>query len=203
MVVTTHKRYTPAEYLQQEEQAEFKSELIDGEIIPVAGASANHNRLSLNFCRLFPLESQGQSYEVFMSDMRLWLPQFENYTYPDVIVVSNAPQFTDSQQIALTNPRLIVEVLSTSTKGYDKSEKFRFYRSIPEFAEYILVDQTEYRVEQYTKVEPHQWLLTEWSGEEAVVQLKSVAVKIPLKDLYKRVVFASASQSDREPTTTS
>jgi Uma2 family endonuclease len=198
MIVATIKRYTPAEYLEREDQAEVKSEFIEGDIIPVAGASANHNRIAVNFCRLFPLEIQGQSYEVFMSDMRLWLPLHESYTYPDVMVISGEPQFTDNKQMALTNPCLIVEVLSDSTEGYDKSAKFRLYRSIPEFEEYILVDQTAYRVEQFTKVDSHQWLLTEWVGEDTVLRLKSVAVEIALKDLYKRVLFVSSS-SEHQP----
>ncbi|MGB3559546.1 MAG: Uma2 family endonuclease [Geitlerinemataceae cyanobacterium] len=198
MIVAAIKQYTPAEYLEREEQADVKSEFIEGDIIPVAGASANHNRIAVNFCRLFPLEIQGQSYEVFMSDMRLWLPLHESYTYPDVMVISGDPQFTDNKQTALTNPCLIVEVLSDSTEGYDKSAKFRLYRSIPEFEEYLLVDQTAYRVEQFTKVESHQWLLTEWIGEDAILRLKSVEIEIALKDLYKRVAFVSPS-SEPQP----
>ena len=186
-VVSAVKRYTPAEYLRREEQADSKRELIEGDIIPVAGASANHNRLALNFCRLFPVEVQGRSYEAFMSDMRLWLSRHENYTYPDVMVVAGEPQFADSKQTALINPCLIVEILSDSTGGYDKSAKFRLYRSVPEFAECVLVDQSEYRVEQYTKVENRQWLRTEWVGKDAVLQLQSVAVEIALKNLYKHV----------------
>ena len=190
MVIATAKRYTPAEYLAQEEQATVKSELIEGDIIPLAGASANHNRLTVNLCRLLPLEVAGQRYEIFMGDMRLWLPLHESYTYPDVLAVAATPQFTDDRQTALTNPCLIVEILSSSTAGYDKSAKFQLYRSIPEFQEYILVDQTAYRVEQFTKIKSHQWLMTEWLGEEAVVPLKSVPVEILLKDLYQRVAFA-------------
>ena len=189
MVITAVKRYTPAEYLAQEEQAEVKSELIEGEIIPMAGASANHNRISVNFCRLLPLAVEGQTYEIFMSDMRLWLPQYESYTYPDVMAVAAAPQFTDAKQTALTNPCLIVEVLSPSTERYDKAAKFQLYRSLPDLQEYVLVDQAAYRVDQYTKIESHQWLLTEWLGEDAVVPLKSVPVEVALKDLYKRVEF--------------
>lgn len=190
MVMTTATRYTPAEYLAEEEQATVKHELIEGDMIPMAGASANHNRLTVNLCRLLPLEVAGQCYEVFMSDMRLWLPLHESYTYPDVMAVAAAPQFTDAKQTALTNPCLIVEILSASTEQYDKSAQFRLYRSLPSLQEYVLVDQRAYRVEQYTRVEPHQWLLTEWMGEEAVVPLKSVPVEVALKDVYQRVTFA-------------
>lgn len=189
MIATKVKRYTPAEYLSQEEQATVKSELIEGEIFPMAGASANHNRLTINLCRLLPLEVAGQHYEMFMSDLRLWLPLYESYTYPDVMAVAGVPEFTNDKQTALTNPCLIVEVLSPSTERYDKAAKFELYRSIAELQEYVLVDQSGYRVNQYTKVKQHQWLLTEWMGKDAVVPLQSVPVEVALQDLYKRVVF--------------
>jgi Uma2 family endonuclease len=99
-----------------------------------------------------------------------------------------------SKQTALTNPCLIVEISSGSTVEYDRSDKFRLYRSIPEFQEYILVDQTAHRVEQFTKVDHHQWLLTEWIGEDAILPLKSVVVEIALKNLYERVLFTSFSE---------
>ena len=189
MVVAQTKRYTPAEYLEREEQADTKSELIQGDIIEMAGASANHNRITVNFCRLFPLDTGDQQYEIFTGDMRVWLPTYDSYTYPDVLAVAAIPQFTDAKQTALTNPCLIVEVLSVSTERYDKTDKFRMYRSIPEFEEYILIDQTAYRVEQYTKVEPNQWLLREIVGKDKELELKSVKAKMALTDLYKRVKF--------------
>ncbi|NET30395.1 MAG: Uma2 family endonuclease [Cyanothece sp. SIO1E1] len=189
MVVTTSKRYTPAEYLVQEAQATVKSELIQGEIIPMAGGSANHNRLTGKLHARLLLALEDLDYAVFMSDMWLWLPLHESYAYPDVMAVAATPQFTDDKQTALTNPCLIGEILSPSTERYDKSAKFKLYRSLPTLQEYVLVDQTAYRVEQHTKVERHQWLLTEWIGADAMVPLKSVPVEVTLKDLYKRVVF--------------
>ena len=189
MVVAQAKRYTPAEYLEREEQAETKSELIQGAIIEMAGASANHNRLAVNFCRLFPLDSGDRHYEVFMGDMRLWLPAYDSYVYPDVLAVVDTPQFTDEKQTALINPCLIVEILSTSTKAYDKTDKFRLYRSLPTVEEYILIDQTVYRVEQYTKVGQNQWLMTEVLGNDGVLVLQSVKAEIKLADLYRRVKF--------------
>jgi Uma2 family endonuclease len=193
MVVATVKQFTPTEYLEREEWAEFKSELIVGDIIPVAGASANHNILTGKFHARLLLALEDLNYSVFMNDMRLWLPVHNSYTYPDAIVIAGEPKFTDDKRTALTNPCLIVEVLSNSTLEYDRTDKFRLYRSITEFEEYILVDQTAYRVEQFTKVDRHQWLLTEWIGDDAILSLKSVAVEIALKDLYKRVSFTSSS----------
>ena len=203
MVVAPAKRYTPAEYLEREEQADYKSELIEGEIIAMAGASANHNILTGKLYTRLLLALEDLDYSVFMSDMRLWLPQHESYLYPDVMVVAGEPKFTDRKQTAVTNPCLIVEVLSSSTEQYDKSAKFQLYRSIPSLKEYLLLDQTAYRLEQFAKLakpmgeapmsQNPQWLLTEWSGAEAVVTLSSVPVEIGLADLYKRVNFQSKS----------
>ncbi|WP_026100738.1 Uma2 family endonuclease [Synechococcus sp. PCC 7336] len=194
MAIAIAKRYMPAEYLALEEKADFRSEFIEGHIIAMAGATANHNILAGKFYARLLLALEDLDYLVFMSDMRLWLPLYESYTYPDVMVVAGEPKFTDNQQTAITNPCLIVEVLSNSTGGYDKSAKFRLYRSIPEFEEYILIDQDALRVEQFTKVDDRQWLLTELMGEKAVLAIQSIAIEMSLKDLYKRVTFQETSE---------
>ena len=184
------KKYTAAEYLELENKAEFKSEFFDGEIVPMAGASANHNKIVLNLCRLLPLKINGQAYEVFMSDMRLWIPSKQHYTYPDVTVVKGEPIYVNDKQMMLTNPCLIIEVTSASTESYDKSNKFDFYRSIPEFEEYILVDQKSYKVTQWTKREDSRWLLADLHGVNTVLKLESIDFEISFQELYKRVIFA-------------
>lgn len=189
MVTAITKPIAVEEYLEQENRNIDKSEFIQGKIIKMAGASANHNRLTLNLSRILPLEVGDRNYEVFVSDMRLWLPAFESYVYPDVLLIEGEPNFTDSKQMAVTNPCFIAEVLSTSTEGFDKNQKFTLYRSIPQLQEYLLIDQLAYRVELYRKVGDRQWLLTEFMGEEAIVELQSVNVTIQLSDLYKRVQF--------------
>jgi Uma2 family endonuclease len=189
MVLATTKRYTVDEYLELEEKAEFKSEFVNGDIIPMAGASANHNKISLNFCRFFPLSIQEQEYEIFMSDIRLWMPDHKRYTYPDVVVVKGQPIFTDEKQTGITNPCLIIEILSNSTGEYDRENKFKLYRSIPSFQEYILVDQTGYGIEQYAKQADGKWILSDYVGEDAILKLESVNFEISLRDLYKRVTF--------------
>ncbi|MDB9312993.1 Uma2 family endonuclease [Spirulina sp. CS-785/01] len=190
MVALIHQSSSTVEdYLKQEEKAVEKSEFINGTIITMAGASANHNRLTLNLSRSLPLETGEQNYEIFVSDMRLWIAEFQSYVYPDVMVIQGEPEFTNAQQIAVTNPCLIAEVLSTSTAGFDKSQKFTLYRSIPQLQEYLLIDQTAYRVELYSRVGERQWLLTELIGEEAIAELNVVNLQIKLSDLYKRVKF--------------
>lgn len=189
MVVTLEKRHTIAEYLEREQQADYKSEFINGFIIPMAGATANHNILTGKFHARILLALEDLDYAIFMSDMRLWIPAYNLYTYPDVMVVEGQVNFTDNKQTALTNPCLMVEVLSNSTQGFDRATKFKYYRGISSFKEYILIDQNSYSVEQYVKQDSGKWLLTEYVGENSILSLESVNFEISLQDLYKRVVF--------------
>ncbi len=139
MVLQTEKRYyTPEEYLELEEKAESKSEYRDGEIISIVDITTNHNKIAGNFCRIFPLTVQNQAYDIYMADLRLWVPQYRVYTYPDVMVIKGKPIYEGTGKTTVTNPFLIVEVLSNSTKNYDKTDKFKYYRSIAELQEYIL-----------------------------------------------------------------
>ena len=195
MQIQTEKRYyTPEEYLTLEETAEYKSEYRDGEIVPMTGGTTNHNILAGNFYKRFPLRIQGQSYKTFIADVRLWIPLYPHYVYPDVMVVEGKPVYQGTGTTTITNPLLIVEVLSKSTKNYDKGEKFDGYRSIPEFREYILIDQSKYHVEQYAKTSETQCLFTEYDSENAVLNLACVELQFPLKELYEEVDFSEGEK---------
>jgi Uma2 family endonuclease len=183
------KTYTPAEYLELEDKAEFRSEYRDGEIVPMAGGTTNHNRISLNVATNLTFSLKGQNYEVYMSDVRLWIPQNRQYTYPDVILIQGEPTYLENTTSTVTNPRLIVEVLSKSTGNYDRSEKFDYYRSIPTLHEYILIDQSRYHVIQYVKANEQQWLMTNYNQAEGIVKLGSVDLALSLNDIYDRVNF--------------
>jgi Uma2 family endonuclease len=117
------------------------------------------------------------------------MPEYSRYDYPDVMVVAGEPVFVDQRQMEVTNPCLIVEVLSSSTQMYDHDNKFRQYRSIPSFQEYILVYQNSFEVDHYVKESEDRWVLTTHKGENAVIKLASMQLEIGLRDLYKRVRF--------------
>ncbi|MEB3182443.1 MAG: Uma2 family endonuclease [Nostocaceae cyanobacterium] len=190
MVLQTEKRYyTPEEYLELEEKAEHKSEYRNGEIIPMTGGTTNHNKIALNFCRRFPLTIQGQDYDIYIGDVRLWIPRYRLYTYPDVMVVKGNPVYEGSGKTTITNPLLIVEVLSKSTKDYDKTDKFKYYRSIPDFQEYIMIDQYSFAVEQFTKHTAGQWIFKEYEGEESILLLDSLDFQISCREIYARINF--------------
>jgi Uma2 family endonuclease len=188
------KVYTPAEYLELEEKAEFRSEYRDGEIVPMAGGTTKHNRISLNVASNLTFSLKGQSYEVYMSDVRLWIPPNRQYTYPDVMVIQGEPIYWENTTSTVTNPRLIMEVLSKSTGNYDRSEKFDYYRSIPTLQEYILIDQSCYHVLQYVKTSPTQWLLTDYNQAEGIVKFGSIDLALSLTDIYDRVNFAEIEE---------
>jgi len=190
MVIQTDKRYyTPEEYLELEEQAEYKSEYKDGEIIPMAGGTTNHNKIALNFCRKFPLTVQGQAYDIYINDVKLWIHHYRLYTYPDVMVVKGEPVYEGTNTTTITNPCLIVEVLSNSTKSFDRTDKFKYYRSIPEFQEYIMIDQYSFSIEKFTKETEGKWIFQEYEGQDATLVLGSINFQISFQDIYERVNF--------------
>jgi Uma2 family endonuclease len=195
MQVQTEKRlYTPEEYLALEEKAEYKSEYHDGEIVPMTGGTTDHNIIAGNVHTNLKLALRGQSYKVFFGDVRLWIPSYRRYVYPDVMVIQGKPVYDGTNKTTITNPLLIVEVLSKSTKNYDKSEKFDCYRSIPDFREYVLIDQSKYHVEQYAKTSENQWLFTEYDSENAVLTLAAVNVQIPFSQLYEEIDFSDIQE---------
>jgi Uma2 family endonuclease len=196
MQVTQKQHYTPEEYLALEERAEYKSEYIDGEIIPMAGGTANHNQLTLNFSTELNFAFKKQNYRVFMSDMRLWIPQHRIYTYPDVMIVAGEPEFFNNRTDMITNPQVIIEVLSKSTQEYDREGKFHVYRTIDTFAEYLLIDQTQIRVGQYSKTGKKHWSFSEYDEEDKVISLATVPFEISLQDLYNKISFEVVEQSD-------
>jgi Uma2 family endonuclease len=186
---TETKYYTPEEYLALEETSEDKNEYRQGEIIPMVGATTNHNQIAGNFYRRFPLTINNQDYYTYMETVRLWLSDYSIYTYPDVMVIKGQPLYQGNSQSNVINPLIIVEVLSNSTQAYDRGDKFKFYRSLPTFQEYILIEQSSYSVERYYKQKDDQWLIDFVTGENAVLQLVSVDWQISLQDLYQRVNF--------------
>jgi Uma2 family endonuclease len=188
------RSYTPAEYLELEEKALYKSEYRHGEIVPMSGGTTNHNRISLNVASNLIFSLKGQDYQVYMADVRLWIPPDRQYTYPDVMVIQGEPIYTEKNTTTVTNPRLIVEVLSKSTKNYDQGDKFTYYRSIPELQEYILIDQSRYHLMQYVKNDRGQWLLTDYTHSEAIVNLGSIDLSLTLADIYDRVNFAEIEE---------
>jgi Uma2 family endonuclease len=193
LVKTKPKFYTPDEYRQLEETAEFRNEYRDGEIVEMTGGTINHSQIIGNIYAFLKSALRGNNARPFMSDLRLWIPRYRRGTYPDVMVVKGELVCTPGRKDEMVNPVLIVEVLSKSTKDFDREDKFRFYRSIPEFREYVLVSQQEFLVQQYIKNESNQWLFQEYEGETATVSFTSIGVQMLMSDIYELVIFETAA----------
>ena len=192
MIVTTDKRtYSFEEYLEIEETADYKHEYQDGEIVPMTGGTTEHNKIAFNFASYlkFALKKKKQKHNIFIGDVKLWIPQYNQGTYPDVMVIDDEPIYYGTGKTTVTNPSLIVEVLSKSTQNYDQGDKFLYYRSISQFQEYILVNQSRHYVMQYNKTNKGKWLLSEYQGENAILSLVSVNFEITFDELYEGVIF--------------
>ena len=189
MQVPTKTYYSPEEYLELETAAESRSEYLNGQITPMAGGKPNHNQLAINLTSTINYSIRKKPYRVFMSDLRLWIPDCRLYTYPDVMVVATPLIFAENRQDTITNPIVIAEILSDSTEKYDRGDKFRMYRTIPSFQEYLLISQTAMQVEKFSKNEVNQWVLSEYEGKDAKINFNSFEFEIKLDELYDRVAL--------------
>jgi Uma2 family endonuclease len=188
MITTVERRYSLDEYRAIEEKAEGRNEYHDGEIVSMSGGSLNHSRISGNIFAFLKFLLRDTQFEPINSDLRLYIPQHNRGVYPDVMVFDGEPQLNDNRKDEVLNPILIVEVLSPSTADYDRQSKFRMYRSIPSFCEYLLVEQDEVFIEKYSKQE-QGWLLGDFNNLEKSIFLESVGVELPIKEIYRGVSF--------------
>ncbi|MFM5981097.1 MAG: Uma2 family endonuclease [Sphaerospermopsis kisseleviana] len=186
---TQTRTYTPEEYLELEEKAEYKNEYRDGEIIPIAGGTTNHNKIALNFAAALKYGLKKQNYDVYIGDVRLWIPRYRQYTYPDVMLIKGEPIYQNANTTTVMNPLLIAEVLSKSTSNYDQGDKFLYYRSIPEFKEYILINQYQYHVMHYVKTDDGKWIFTELESKSDTLTLQNLDFQIDFQNLYEQVDF--------------
>jgi Uma2 family endonuclease len=184
------KYITPEEYLAREEAAEFKSEYYQGEIFAMAGTSSNHNLIVGDVNAKMTLALSEKGCVTYMLDLKLWIKANGLFTYPDLMVVCGAPQFYQERDDTILNPVVIVEVLSKSTKDYDRGEKFKLYRSIPTLQEYILIDQHAVHVEQHYLETARKWVMVEYNQLTDVLKFAKIDFQISLQDIYRRVKFA-------------
>lgn len=181
------RSYTAEEYLELECAAEFRSEYHDGEIVPMPGGSPNHNRIAGNFYAELNFAFKNKPFDVFINDLRLWIPSYRLFTYPDVMIVAEPLELLEGRRDTVTNPLVIAEVLSDSTEKYDRGDKFKMYRSVPSLREYLLLSQNRVQLEHFVKNEQGPWTLEDYEGEETVLKLATVPCEVTLKDLYDKV----------------
>ena len=181
-----------AEYLALERAAlDVKSEFCDGEMFAMAGGTRRHSKISTNLSREFGNKLIERRCQPFNADLRVKVEATGLYTYPDLSVVCGEDRHVDEEKDTLTNPTVIVEMLSDSTEAYDRGKKFEHYRQIPSLREYLLVSQIEPRIEQFIRQPNSEWLLREASGLNATLALPSLEITISLAEVFRNVKFPS------------
>ncbi len=191
MTPTTNGTIAPEEYLKREACAETKSEYIAGALRNMAGASPEHDTIGFNLIGEIRNQTRGSACRGGGSDLRVWIEACQRYYYPDVTVTCGPRTFELREGLrALTNPTLIVEVLSTTTEAFDRGEKFLCYQQIESLSVYLLVSQTEPRIEMYVRAEAGVWRYTSAFGLGAEVIVPVADIRLRLGDVFEGVEFA-------------
>ena len=183
---------TEQEYLDIERAASYRSEYIDGEMYAMAGAGETHGTIITNIVSHLTWQFRGRPCKTYSSDLRVCVSDTGLYTYPDVVALCGPPQVLDDRGDTLLNPQLIVEVLSPGTAFYDRTEKFRRYRRIPSFIDYVLVWQHKMRVEHWRPdpANPEQWRGENYYLPVERLRFPGLDASLGLAEIYDKVTFS-------------
>jgi len=184
-------KMTPGEYLEFERNSlDIKHEFFNGEVFAMVGARLNHVGINANIAGELrnKFKSNKSTCKAVSNDMRVKIEK--NYAYPDVVIYCGDAELEDNEFDTLTNPVVIMEILSDSTERFDRGDKFAYYQTIPTLQEYILISQKEYRVEQYTR-NGDDWLYRSHRGADQILKMESVNCDLPLSEIYWDIKFES------------
>lgn len=180
---------SPEEYLEMERSAAEKHEYYRGEIFAMSGASLKHNKVFANVFGELAHRLKGKGCQPFGSDLRIHIPKNTLYTYPDITIICGSPDLLDDNFDTATNPTVIIELLSKSTRNYDMGEKFALYRDINSLNEYILIDTERIYAEKYIRHADKSWQLTDYKSIDNSFTIDTVQISLSLKDVYADVSF--------------
>lgn len=186
-----NKKYTVAEYLAMEERSVEKHEFYNGKIIKMPGAKPVHNLIAANLIIQLgiELEKKKTNYLVLTSDTKIHIARLNTFVYPDAVVICEKIELYPGSEMVITNPLLIVEVLSPSTEDYDRHGKFFDYKQIPSFKEYVLVEQDMPLVTASYKIADRTWQDNIAEGINSSIHLQSIDCIISLSKIYKGIQF--------------
>ncbi|BCL38843.1 Uma2 family endonuclease [Nostoc sp. MS1] len=188
MIASPEPTYlTPEEYLQLEESSPVKHEYIDGYIYAMAGASDPHVTIAGNLFALLRNHVRGSGCRVYIADMKARIEELNRYYYPDVMVTCD--QRDQETSTYKRFPRLIVEVLSSSTEAFDRGDKFADYQAIDTLEEYVLINTKRQRVECFKRGDNGLWILQSYTAQDKVFRLNSIDFEGAIAELYEDVVF--------------
>jgi len=189
MQATKLAKLTVEEYLKIEEESNLKYEFHDGDIYAMAGGTVNHSRISINIAGEIrqAIKSKNGNCEVLNSDVKLHIAKENRYLYPDNMVICGEIQESKSLKNSVTNPKVIIEVLSKSTQDYDKGAKFFIYKEIESLEEYILIEQDTAQIHVYTRKSSDLWKIVSINGLDKSLPISTLKVDIALADIYYNV----------------
>jgi Uma2 family endonuclease len=181
------KLYTPQEYLALEDEADSRSEYYDGEIFAMAGSTHNHDMIVGDLYVALHQFGKSSGCIVYTSSMKLLVKKSGLYTYPDVMVVCGRPKFAPKRNDTITNPVVIVEVLSKSTQQYDRGKKFEMYQAIETLQAYILIAQNQVYLEVHSKQATGGWREEILTSPNATLTIAAIGCAVPISEIYERV----------------
>jgi Uma2 family endonuclease len=179
-------KLTIEEYLQFEKESPEKHEDYKGEIFAMSGASVRHNIIQMNLAAIFIMQLKGKPCQPYGSDMRIHIPENTLFTYPDLSIICGDVIPSEEDDNTATLPTVIIEILSPSTRQYDKGTKFYLYRQIPSLKQYILIDSESIHVEAFGLNERDHWELTEYKQLAENVELPALGFSVPMAEIYYR-----------------
>src|SRR6478609_2207917 len=174
-------------YLEMENAALEKHEYYQGEVFAMSGAKVPHNRITSNLLAELGMRLKGKKCRPYNSDQRIHIPSNTLFTYPDISIVCGEVITLNDDEYNVLNPTVIIEVLSKSTKNYDRGEKFKLYRDIPTLKEYILVDSQSIHIEAFRMNKNNHWELEEYNAIDTALEVKAINENILLNDIYDGV----------------
>jgi Uma2 family endonuclease len=191
-IVKEKRKYSLEEYAELEKTSEERLEYFDGNVWSMAGASANHETVLVNLITELSIALRKRQCRVFGSNLRVKVPGYLPYRYPDISALCGTPIYEEFQGLeVLVNPSLIVEILSSSTEAFDRSDKFTYYKSIESLTEYLLVAQHRPHITLFTKQSDDAWLQREFNGLPHKIYLSSLDCEISVPELYVNVELRS------------
>jgi Uma2 family endonuclease len=182
---------TLRQYVLWEAKRDDKYEYHNGKIVKMPFARFPHNEIATNLIGAFKIAFKGlpKKYRVVNGDQKIYIPPVNHGLYADAVVVCEAPEFWDDENLLLVNPLLIVELLSKSTQNFDREGKFDLYKSLPSFQEYVLVRQDVCEVETRYREEPGLWRETVVTDPQGSVFLKSLGCTVSVAEIYENIDF--------------
>jgi len=188
-----NSKLTVEEYVELEQDTNQKYEFHDGYVYAMAGGTDNHNTITLNISTEIHNRLKGKKCRIKNSETKLWLEDKNKYVYPDAMIICGKQEESENLKDAFTNPVVIIEVLSKSTQGYDRGDKFGFYRAVRSLRHYVLIEQKEAKIDIFSrKSATSLWDIQTIEGLESNLELEiseTETLIISLKDIYYDVVF--------------